>query len=346
MNKDEVKLYLSENPNYIKDILEEIGCHHVKIRSKYVQACRPDGNNPSSIQVNLNRYLTTKVHTRSAEFEKYKNGDFDNDIYSLLDYLCGYNLDQAFKFICGICGIDKSYNISTKKSAAYMFLKKFKRNQSKEINYKEVAIERKELEQFYLTPTKIYEDDGVDLDIQREFELMFDIIGKRILTPIKNSSGEIVTLKGRTIVENYKTKGISKFLYYYPYQGEFYLFGEYENYKYILESEEIFIVESEKAVMQLATMGIRNVLAISKKTISTYQLKKILSYGKRVILCLDNDVTIEEIKNECRKFRNLCEVYYIKDENILGEKDSPTDKGKEVFEYLVKNKVKFKEDNL
>lgn len=345
MNKDEVKVYLSENPNYIKDILEDIGCHHVRIRSKYVQACRPDGNNPSSIQINLNRFLTTKVHTRSSEFEKYKNGDFDNDIYSLLDYLCGYNLDQAFKFICGICGIDKTYNISKKKSAAYMFLKKFKRSQIKEDEYKEVIVERRELGQYYLTPTKIYEDDGVSIEVQQEFEMMFDIISNRILTPIKNMNGEIITLKGRTILEDYKIKGISKFVYYYPYQGEFYLFGEYENRKYILESDEIYIVESEKAVMQLASMGIRNVLAISKKVISPHQLKKILSYGKRVILCLDNDVTVEEIKNECRKFRNLCEVYYVKDENTLSEKESPTDKGKKVFEYLVENKIKFKEEN-
>ena len=51
----------------------------------------------------------------------------------------------------------------------------------------------------------------------------------------------------------------------------------------------------------------------------------------------------KHIEELCHKFKNQATFSYIWDyDNVLEEKDSPFDKGKEVFEYLYKNRIKIK----
>ena len=43
----------------------------------------------------------------------------------------------------------------------------------------------------------------------------------------------------------------------------------------------------------------------------------------------------------CKKYQGQATFYYIWDmKNLLGHKDSPFDKGKEVFEELYRNRIK------
>ena len=51
----------------------------------------------------------------------------------------------------------------------------------------------------------------------------------------------------------------------------------------------------------------------------------------------------EKIERMCRRYLNQASFSYIWDyDNLLNEKDSPFDRGKEVFEELYKNRVKIK----
>ena len=91
--------------------------------------------------------------------------------------------------------------------------------------------------------------------------------------------------------------------------------------------------------MQLHNMGVYNAVATSKKRISEEQAQEINDLGKKIVLAYDNDVTIGEIKMELSKLNG--EVYYIKDTfGLLGKKDSPSDKGYEVWNKLYQNKFK------
>ena len=61
-----------------------------------------------------------------------------------------------------------------------------------------------------------------------------------------------------------------------------------------------------------------------------------------IIICLDNDVTLNEIYHICDKFYGIRNVYFIKDtEGILGEKDNITDVCEKDFIKLFKNKTKY-----
>ena len=49
----------------------------------------------------------------------------------------------------------------------------------------------------------------------------------------------------------------------------------------------------------------------------------------------------EKIENMCKKYKGQATFYYIWDmDNLLGLKDSPFDKGKEVFEELYRHRIR------
>lgn len=337
MNKDEIKVYLKDNPELIVDILEELGCLKIKIiPNKRVQSTQSNNDekhdNPTSVQVKLNDSLSTIVHT---------NNEFENqeikDIFTLIQFVKSYTFTEAINFVCNICKIEfKGAVKKGKKSNSYEFLKQFKRSVNKNINtYEETIYDESFKERFIRKDCKLFYDDGVYSETQDKFGVSYDILDNRIVFPIRNYEGKIVSFKGRINSEDYKINGIPKFIYYYPIDSRQYLYGYYENYYDIMLSEDVIVGESEKFVQQLDSMDIHNALSISKKVISEEQLNKLIRLHKDIVLAFDKDVTLENIFIECRKFKGLCNVYYIYDkDNLLKGKESPTDRGLDIFNRL------------
>lgn len=344
MNKQEIKQYLLDNPQYIGDILENIGCHHIKlINNKRVQCALPyPHDNVTSVQVRLNEYLSAIIHTQN-EFEEYEI----KDIFTVIQFIKNYTLNESIKLICKICNIQ--YNNSINKnttSTAYNFLKYYTRHITKEeLIVEEDILPESFIKRFISAECMQYTVDGVNSASQEKFQVSYDVLDNRIVFPIRNEEGQLLSFKGRTCIEDYKINGIPKFISYYPCNNNNYLFGYYENKDAINKADEIFIVEAEKGVMELDSMGINNVVSINKKSISEAQVRKLLKLGKPLVLILDNDVILEQIFIECRKFKGLCDVYYVKDNlDLLGEKDSPIDLGEQIFnKLLIECKFKYKE---
>ena len=129
------------------------------------------------------------------------------------------------------------------------------------------------------------------------------------------------------------------------------LFGYSENYASILESDTIYIGESEKFVLQLDTMGLNNAVALGNNRISSCQIKAIMkTFPKKIIMCYDEGLDINIILDQCIKVKEIASllnvsVGYVYDENneILqkGSKASPSDLGKENFERLVTDHVRW-----
>jgi DNA primase len=341
VDKEQIKLYLKENPQDIKEILENLGCHHVKISSKRVTGALPNGDNKTSVSIKLNDFLSSEIYSKKGDFEnKYEI----KDIFSVIQYISECNLPEAIQYICIQCGFKYSNNVKkSTKSNSYSFLKRFKRSILSENGiYEENILNEDIIERFIRCECKLFSDDRIDGITQEKFGVCYDILDNRVVFPIRNDKGQLLTFKGRTMELNHKIRGIPKYIYYYPFFGEYYLFGLYENYFDILSATEIYVGESEKFVMQLDSMEINNCVGISKKSISPIQLNKLLKLGKDIVLTFDKDVTLEEIFIECRKFKGLCNVYYIYDTlDLLKGKQSPSDQGRNVFMQLV-NECKFK----
>lgn len=341
MDMQAIKSYLKDNPELIENILETIGCHHVKtIKNKRVQSALPyPSDNPTSVQISLNDNLTSKVYTKN---------DFDNyeikDIFTLVQYIKKCTLQEAKEIVCKVSNI--TYTVTkkkTNKSGAADFLKGYVRSIKKEEYIEEDTIlDESFKERFVRVDCELYLRDGVNSITQEKFGVSYDVLDNRIVIPIRNDEGKLITFKGRTCEKDYKIRGIPKFITYYPAYNNNHLFGLYENYYDILAAEDLLIVEAEKGVLQFDSMNINNVVAINKKKFTDMQVKKILKIGKPVVLAFDKDVTLEEIFIECKKFKGLTDVYYIFDTlDLLQGKESPTDKGIEIFNRLY-TECKFK----
>lgn len=92
--------------------------------------------------------------------------------------------------------------------------------------------------------------------------------------------------------------------------------------------------------MKLLTWGINNCAAICTSHINDEQLKTLIQMKLNVIVAFDKDKQ-KEIKNNymIKKLSRFCKTYMIYDYNdLLDEKDSPVDKGLEVWKKLYNKK--------
>jgi DNA primase len=161
-----------------------------------------------------------------------------------------------------------------------------------------------------------------------------------LLTTIRDRYDTLVSIKGRTIIDDYKEIGISKFLAYYKYNASQILYGLHKNELDIFINDEVIIVEGEKSVQQLYSIGVKNVVSISKKKISARQEKMLLELQVKIVIALDKDVSYEEVIQEAEKFNGFAKVEVIWDwDDLLNDNDSPSDHGSFVWACLYESRV-------
>jgi DNA primase len=183
----------------------------------------------------------------------------------------------------------------------------------------------------------MFRDDGISLEVQKEFEVGLCPQTNYITIPIRDAVGTLVGVKGRYFGEIDECH--PKYVYLERCNKSRILYGYWQNREYIKSSPFLFVVESEKAVQQLATIGIRNVVATSGKTISRYQVELIIRTGCTPVFAYDQDVTEDELNSIAEMFMDGISVYAVIDkEGILNEKESPSD-NPEKWVRLVKNHV-------
>ena len=322
------------NRELISDILAEIGCHHIRDKGDYVQAGNKDGDNPSSIVVYKNEYISCINYTRQIT----KNGRAA-DIFDLIAYAEDCSFAEAMKFVCGVAGIDYYGEREDLPESLQILrmLKDMSISDNDEENIQVKPISEKILSYYLPYPNKMFEDDNISLDVQKEFEIGYDPCSNYITIPIRDSLGSLVGVKGRYLGEpdEYHTK--------YTYiercnKGKI-LYGYWQNKDYIKCSKYVYIVESEKAIQQLVTMGVRSCVSTGGKTISKYQVEEITRTGCTPIFAFDKDVDENELKDIASMFMDGITIYAIIDYNdILDEKESPSD-NPEKWSSLVKNNI-------
>ena len=328
MDKDILKLYLVDNLDKLRELLENIGLVHIrKCGDKYYTCGFPTSKRRDSIQVFFNDSVSVKVWNKNDRIE---------DIYALVRYQLDCGFIEAINVVAEVCDIKTNYKIKK-----IDMLKRKPKKEKKEYERPKSKILSERFKNLFIkSECKIFTDDGISKESQEFFGVRFDSLDNRVVFPIRDYDGNLLTYKGRTLDKKYIEKGVPKYLYYHSFNGRYYLFGYYENYWSIMDNEFLILGESEKLPMQFYSNGIRNCVATSKKRISEEQAIEINKLNKKIVLAYDNDVTEEEIRNECRKLKG--EIYYIKDRwNLLGKKDSPIDKGIEVWEFLYKNKIRY-----
>lgn len=322
------------NRDLLLDILSEIGCHHVQDRGDYIQCGNKDGDNPKSIVVYKNEYISCINYTRQIT----KNGRAA-DIFDLIAYAEDCSFAEAMKFVCELAGLEYYGEREDLPESLQILrmLKDMSINDTDEDNSVVKPISEKILSYYLPYGNKMFEDDGISIEVQKEFEIGYCPCTNYITIPIRDSLGVLVGVKGRYFGD--PDEYHSKYTYIERCNKGKIIYGYWQNKDYIKNNQYIYVVESEKAVQQLATMGIRSCVSTGGKTISKYQVEEIIRTGCTPIFAFDKDVNEDELQEIASMFIDGVTVYAIIDkDNILNEKESPSD-CQQKWLHLVKNNI-------
>ena len=324
--KERIKL-----DNKIELILYELSMHHIQKKDDYYSCGMPDGDRTNSTIVYINS-LHVDAYTRNIE-DRYGH----TDIISLVSFINKTYITQSIKWICDICGYSFYGEIKeipeTLKWQNEIYNMNSNNGDSEENEYIK-PLNECVLKYYGQYQNKMFLDDGISLLTQRDFELGYDLETHSVTIPIRDELGTLTSVKARLYKEEIM-KGESKYFYLYPCAKSKILYGLYKTMSYIKQKNEVIVVESEKAVMQLWSNNVKNAVAISGHILSRGQVSKITQLGVNVVLAYDqgvgtlenNKIDKEFYKKEFDKFLKNQSLAFMFDKSgkILKEKESPTD---------------------
>lgn len=257
-----------------------------------------------------------------------------------MQFIEDISFSKAIKYICQVCGFDYYSDTQEEQVPAFMnWLNYVEGNQKIELENKLLPIPESVLNQFIMLPAKKWIDEGVNIETQKKFQIGLDIITERITIPICDSTGELVGVKGRLFDSSILKD--DKYIYLYPCSKSRLLYGIDKNYNEIKKKNECLIVEAEKSVLKLHSLGYKNAVAIGGKTVSETQAELLLRLCVSITIALDQDASDEEIKCNIDKLQYpvaTVPIYVIKDNFglLLNKKESPPDRA-EVWEELYRD---------
>jgi DNA primase len=328
------------------DILEALGMHHINPNNdKYITCGMPDGDNTKS----------TVVYTDNLHVDAYTRNIKDPfghcDIISLVSFINGTYITESIKWICDTCGYDY-YGKNVRKSRLASWVRdmwKVSKEGSNNDDEKLTPVDEKLLTYYGKYVNDMFLNDGISYQAQKDFELGFDLLYHMVTIPIRDELNFLVGIKGRLFKEEVE-EWESKYFYLQSCAKSKILYGLNKTKPYIKEKNEVIVVESEKAVMQLWSMGIKNAVAISGHILSDTQSQKLTHLGVPIVLAYDQGAEIGKdgkidkkyYPNEFNKFLEHQEIHVIYDKSrkILKEKESPSDNPSNWVELY--NNYKFK----
>ena len=333
MNAQRIKDYIFEN-ELIEEVLSSLNCHHIKRKNGFYSAGNPDGDNISAIVVYENENLTTIDYTRTLVKQSRTT-----DIFDLVAYFEDLNFPETLRWCCNLFGIEIYEEPEDRPESLQILdmLRSMQTGEEEEDNTPLKPIPEEILSYYIPFPNKLFEDDNIPLSIQEEFEVGYDPFSNYLTIPIRDELGALVGIKGRLLGE--PDEFHSKYKYIEPCNKGRLLYGYFQNKDYIKQSQQLFVVESEKGTMQLAGMGWRNAVATSGKKITKTQVELITRTGCTPVFAYDQDVTEKELKRIADMFMDGISVYAIIDrDNILSKKESPSD-NPDKWVKLIKNHI-------
>ena len=244
----------------------------------------------------------------------------------------------------------------------------FGNRQFKKINLDDIVIEQPPvidkpfLYKMYSDNIKLMKEwvnENISEDALRKFNIRFDVKGNRMIIPHMREDGQCVGIRVRNFNSKDMERGKYMPLFYddncYSHALGSSLFGLNISKDNIKKYKKCIVFESEKSVLKYESLyPNRNIsVAICGSSFSNQQKKMLLNLGvEEIVLALDRQYEDEDTeegrdwKNKIIKnlkgLKDYCKVSYIWDndkDRLLEHKDSPIDKGCEVFERLLRNRI-------
>ncbi|MBR1862623.1 MAG: hypothetical protein IJ806_00865 [Ruminococcus sp.] len=355
-----LKAYIYNN-DLIELILERLNCTEIVLHrgqgDNYYTACNPNGDRNNAVKVYCCERLNVINYTRNLS--KYSDMP---DIITLVQYYKQLDFNNAVGWLQGTLKISDDDLESYDNYSDY----NYNNDDIEELRKEQKEKQRKQYEQALNKDLKLYNSstdysvcdkwfkEGIITSITKRFGIKTIITSDKhynyAAMPIRHyESGEIIAISFRVLSDLSDTDlemfGISKYRITAGYNKRENIYGLFENKQTIIEKGQAVIFEAEKSVLKRATIQDNTGLAIQGHNLTDKQAEIIASLDlNEVIIAFDKDIHEEEICSFCQMLINKgCRtVSYILDrDNLLDEKDSPTDKGDRNYRQLFDNRIKY-----
>lgn len=213
------------------------------------------------------------------------------------------------------------------------------------------------LDCFVQTHPQEWLDDGISKKTMDRFNISYSISQNKIIIPHYDILGRLVGIRGRAL-NDWEVENIGKYApiqvegVWYKHPLSMNLYGLDRTFMDIRRNGVCYLFESEKSVLQMDGFSIPNCsAAVCGSNFNKYQLNILMKFcaPSEIVICFDKEELPGEEKyfnklwNICQKYKQYCNFSFIYDrEGLLNLKDSPTDKGEEVFLQLLKKRVRVK----
>ena len=200
-------------------------------------------------------------------------------------------------------------------------------------------------------------DDGITKETMDRFDISYSISQNKIIIPHYDLLGRLVGIRGRALNE-WEVENIGKYApiqiegVWYKHPLSMNLYGLDKTFMDVRRNGICYLFESEKSVLQMNGFSMPNCsAAVCGSNFNKYQLNILMKFcaPSEIVICFDQEELPGEEKyfnklwNICQKYKQYCNFSFVYDrEGLLNLKDSPTDKGEEVFLQLLKKRVRVK----
>lgn len=283
------------------------------------------------------------IRRETNSFYDFSSG-IGGNVFTFVKHYMGCSAKEAIEILSKFAGYDGIAAVPRQKLTATLICKRFKpqvsRKKASSITvYPENCMERYEKRDEKLA---VWESEGISRASLDRFQVYYDSFSDRLVYPIRNFEGKIVNIGGRTLDPEWKEKGLRKYTYFSGWGEMNVIYGLFENLEDILKQREIIIFEGCKSVLIADTWEIKNCGALLTSHLNPQQLKLLAKLGVRVVFALDKEVRIRDDHN-IGKLKRYVNVDYLWDaRDLLDDKDSPVDKGEEVFRELYGQRLKYR----
>lgn len=290
-------------------------------------------------------------YTSSHSFHCYTECSTSFDIFALiqkLEYLRGNNINSydALSLCCDILN-KKVDNFSEQVDLNIPVLEPLPRI----ILQKEYNINIDSRFIFDKTALSVWEQEGISYETMEKYGIRYDPVDNCIIIPVYDEESRLVGVRGRYLNEDsdIKYRPIKYNKKFLTFESSAVLYGLDKNKEKIKECGKVILFEGEKSVMKMDSIyGEKNIsLSTFGQNICMQHILLLMKYGvNEIILAYDSDFepnaswdTKCALSKKYIKIADNLKKYFrvsiIMDwHKLLGYKDSPIDKGKEVFEAL------------
>ena len=199
-------------------------------------------------------------------------------------------------------------------------------------------------------------EEGISKEAMEKFNIRFSISQNKIIIPHYDVDSRLVGIRGRAL-NDWEIKNVGKYMpvqieeIWYKHPLSLNLYGLNHTKENIKKTGIVYLFESEKSVLMMESFNIPNcAVAVCGSSLNKFQIDILMKHCQpsEFILCFDKeqdqtDKYFNKLLKICQKYHNYGNFSFIYDiDNLLNLKDSPTDKGEEVFQKLLGRRVKVK----